>query len=224
MDLFEAFPQFETLAPSKLKEQSLRLIALSAIVFDKQAFYFELGAERFWARLPNGEASIGVGGARLQLDSPSPYHPHLAKHLRKQWRCEVKSMHAPHCYMLGVDKKTDALETKKGELPYMFIFTAPRLGGGPEVPDALTQAIYLLPVRQWHGKSRKVNLLRIKRDALDTFLDAPDWALSDLEEKPWADIWQSTKLPVSARVRPVLDLRGLRSLERPAEHDVYPFN
>ncbi|HOU11628.1 MAG TPA: hypothetical protein PKZ84_00790 [Anaerolineae bacterium] len=210
MNLFEVFPHLGREETRVLKDRSLRLIALSGLVYDDQAFYFELGNERFWGRLPNGRVSIGVGAAKVQPDAVSPPHGALIRHLRQQWRCEVDFFPAGHAYVLGEDKQIVVLNDVEIATPYFFVLTAPQLGGA-EVPDALVQAVYLLPLRRWRGKSRQA-LLQIRREALSRFLEPADWALSALVEQPWAALHATSPLPDDARLRPVLALRGLQSL------------
>ena len=195
-----------------LRGRSLRLIALSGLVYDDQAFYFELGDERFWGRLPHDRVSIGVGAAKVQPDAIHPPHRALIRHLRQQWQCDVDFFPAGHAYILGEDKQIVILNDVEAATPYFFILTAPQLGGA-DVPDALVQAVYLLPLRRWRGKSRQP-LLQIQREALARFLEPADWELRILTTQPWATLHAVTPLPDDARLRPVMALRGLQSLSQ----------
>ncbi|HOT91586.1 MAG TPA: hypothetical protein PLJ78_07285 [Anaerolineae bacterium] len=210
MNLFEVFPHLGREETRVLKDRALRLIALAGLVYDDRAFYFELGEERFWGRLPNGGVAIGVGAAKIQPDAGVPPHGALIRHLRRQWQCEVDFFPAGHAYVLSEDKQIVVLHGVEAATPYLFVLTAPQLGGA-EVPDALVQAVYLLPVRRWRGKARP-NLLQIQREALTRFLEPPDWELSVLAAQPWATLHTVTAIPDDARLRPVLALRGLQNL------------
>lgn len=221
MNLFDVYPQLDREQTRVLKDRALRLIALSGLVYDEQAFYFELGESRFWGRLPGGNVVIGVGAAKVQPDATHPPHRALIRHLRQQWRCDVDVFPTGHTYVLGEDKKIAVLHDVEAAVPYIFILTAPQLGGS-EMPDALVQAVYLLPLRRWRGKPGGVRtarvLLQIQRDALDRFLEPVDWALDALLEQSWATLYNArvgtTPLPDRARLRPVLVLRGLQDLLR----------
>ncbi len=212
MNLFEVFPHLGREETRVLKDRSLRLIALAGLVYDDQTFYFELGDERFWGRLPNGGVSIGVGAAKVQPDAIHPPHGALIRHLRQQWQCDVDFFPAGHAYILGEDNQIVVLNDVDAATPYFFVLTAPQLGGA-EVPDALVQAVYLLPLRRWRGKARQA-LLQIRREALPHFLEPADWKLSALLAQPWATLHAPSPLPDDARLRPVLALRGLQSLLR----------
>jgi hypothetical protein len=221
MNLFDVYPQLDREQTRVLKDRALRLIALSGLVYDEQAFYFELGDSRFWGHLPDGGVVIGVGAAKVQPDATHPPHRALIRHLRQQWQCDVDLFPAGHTYVLGEDKQVTVLHDVEAAMPYVLILTAPQLGGS-EMPDALVQALYLLPLRRWRGKAGVPTtsraLLQIQREALDRFLEPEDWALDALLEQPWATLHNAlvgtTPLPDAARLRPVLVLRGLQDLLR----------
>ena len=221
MNLFDVYPQLEREQTRVLKDRALRLIVLSGLVYDEQAFYFELGDSRFWGRLPDGGVVIGVGAAKVQPDATHPPHRALTRHLRQQWRCEVDVFATGHTYILGEDKQIAVLRDVEAAIPYIFILTAPQLGGS-EMPDALVQAVYLLPLRRWRGNAGASRtsraLLQIQRDALSRFLEPVDWVLDALLEQPWATLRNAhvgaTPLPDMVRLRPVLVLRGLQDLLR----------
>jgi len=221
MNLFDVYPQLDREQTHVLKDRALRLIALSGLVYDDQAFYFELGESRFWGHLPGGGVAIGVGAAKVQPDATHPPHQALVRHLRQQWQCDVDLFPAGHTYVLGEDKQIAVLHDVEAETPYVFILTAPQLGGS-EMPDALVQAVYLLPLRRWLGKTgaprTSRTLLQIQREALNRFLEPVDWALDALLAQPWATLHNayggSTPLPDAVRLRPVLVLRGLQDLLR----------
>ncbi len=213
MDLFAAFPELVERDLAVLHGRSLRLIALSGIVFDDDAFYFELGAERFWGHLPDGRAVVGVGGARARPDAADgvhPWHAGVTRALRNDWRCAVEVFSAGHAHVQGEDGACHRLDDVPLAWPYLFILTSPRLGGGDDVPDALAQAVYLLRLRRWRHAPRRVNLLRIARAALDEFLAPPDWSLDALLACPWSDVLWVHSLPDTALLRPVLALRALQ--------------
>lgn len=212
MNLFDVFPQLSREQTPVLLGRSLRLIALSGIVFDERAFYFEFGDSRFWGRLPQGGVSIGVGAAKVRPDAAQPPHQALVQWLRQQWRCEVGFHPSGHAYVLGDDSQVVVLTDVPASSPYIFTLTAPQLGGA-EMPDALVQAVYLMPVRRWRGEARQ-SLLQIERDALDKFLEPADWSLNALQAESWASLHSTNGIPDDARVRPVLALRGLQDLLR----------
>jgi len=225
MDLFEAFPQLSTV----FQGRALRLIALSAIVYDDQAFYFESGDARLWGRLPTGEVSIGIGAAKTSPDAHNSPSKLLSRHLRKHWACEVGLFDTRHTYILDETQRQlpppiTTLDNMTPEMPYLLILTPPRLGGSSDVPDALAQAVYLMPLRRWRGKSN-TRLLRIHREALGNFLANADWDLSALQAQPWAQFLPGTALldvaPEAARLRPVLALRGLQHL---LKMDAFPIH
>lgn len=215
MDLFELFPILKNRSDAFSAQRSLRLISLSGIVYDDDAFYFELGKREFWGRSVEGHPVIGVGAAKIRADATRAPLPALRRHLRQTWRCDVHLMPAGHAYVLDLEEQIEVLSDLAPGLPYLFILTPPRLGGGPEVPDALVQAVYLLPLNRWRGggfSRLKVPLLRVSRAALTDFLEHKIWPLTELRAQPWTEFYASDEMPDTALVRPVLALRGLQDL------------
>ncbi len=213
MDLFAIFPHLAASPLPPLHRRKLRLIALAGLVYDDEAFYFELRGERFWVRTPGQPPLIGVGTAQTRPDhlvhAPVTL---LQRHLRRTWRCDVTLLTTRHTYILDERHQLSLLTETTPATPYLLILTPPRLGGA-EVPDALVQALYLLPLRRWRNRwPPRVNLLRIARTALGDFLTPQTWPLTDLLTRPWAALYPAAPLPDTAHLRPVLALRGLRYL------------
>jgi hypothetical protein len=217
MDLFKAYPQLTEKANAKLRGRSLRLIAVSGFVYDEANFFFELSEPRNWGRLSGGGTAIGVSAPKVRPDGTFPPYHGLVRYLRQTWRCRVDLFGPGHSYLLE-DRDIDVLHQVASHIPYLFIFTPPRLGGAV-VPDALVQAVYLLPAERIRIDRADVNLLRVARDALDRYLEPESWRLADLRSAPWTTLWATDPLPEEALVRPVLALRGLRRL---IEADMLP--
>jgi len=95
--------------------------------------------------------------------------------------------------------------------PHLFVLTPPRLGGG-EVPDALVQALYLLPARRVGPSPDSTSLLRVNRSALADFLSVGAWPVRDVLAQPWVELLAAETPPDDALLQPVLALRALRSL------------
>ncbi len=212
MNVFEVFPQLLREDIAALKGRSLRLIALSAMVCDETSFYFEVSDARMWARTPQGQVSVGVSAAKVRPEGHNAPAQALAHHLRTTWLCEVAPFSAGHAYILDETRQVALLEETDAALPYLFILTPPQLGGGDDIPDALVQAVYLMPLRRWRNGQRATGLLKIQREALSDFLAPPNWELSTLQAKSWAEFQLPKALPKDAQIRPVLALRGLQSM------------
>jgi hypothetical protein len=211
LDLFEVYPQLVERDHQVLSERSLRLIAISGFVYDEESFYFELGQPRHWGRLADGSVSIGVGAPKVQPDGTHPPHHALLRYLRRAWRSQV-DLYAPgYSYLLDEAGGVHVMGGVDLDLPFFFVFTSPRLGGG-EVPDALVQAVYLLPARSVRASAGSEGVLRVARHALGSFLTPESWWMSDIIDHPSIDILASASYPTGAALRPVLAVRGLRTL------------
>ena len=211
MDLFDAYPELAGRDVSLLRERSLRLIAVAGLVYDDYSFYFELGQPRYWGRLTSGEVSVGVGTAKVQPDGTFPLHHALIRFVRREWRLQVELFPPTHSYLLDESGGIRVLPDVEAHIPYFLVFTAPRLGGG-EVPDALVQGVHLLPISGVGPKPASAGVLRVARSALMDFLAPESWRVEDLLAQSWAESNSRDAFPTGAQMRPVLALRGLRSL------------
>jgi len=211
LDLFEAYPELTEKGNSALQGRSVRLISLTGIVYDADSFYFELGEERNWGRLPDGSAAIGVGTPKVLPDDTYPRHRTLIRHIRKQWQLRTDLFPAGHGTILDEQHKVHVLRDTPANVPYLVILTPPRLGGG-DIPDALAQAVYLLPVAREPTHNARAPILEVSREALPQFLAPESWALDEIRQEPWAVLRAGRALPMTARLRPILALRGLRHL------------
>jgi hypothetical protein len=211
LDLFDAYPELKERGNSALRGRSVRLISLTGMVYDADSFYFELGEQRNWGHLPGGGVAIGVGTPKVQPNDSYPRHYTLIQHVRKQWRVQTELFPAGHGYVLDEQRRVHILDDTPANVPYLFILTPPRLGGGV-VPDALAQAVYLLPVARRQTNNARTSMLKVSREALPQFLAPESWALSEIRQEPWAVLRAEQPLPVTARLRPILALRGLRHL------------
>lgn len=214
MDLFKAFPELAQHRNPAFHARTLRLINLTGLVYDDESFYFELSDARFWGRTPTGQASIGIGTPKVRPDGATPPHEAVVRHLRKQWRCRTHIFAPGHSYLLEENGQIHVLQDVGAQIPYIFIMTAPRLGGA-DTPDALVQAAYLLPLAQDQIINARGSTLQIARERLSDFLTPASWELEALRKQPWVTLQQNTQpLPESAQLRPVLAVRGLRTLQQ----------
>ena len=212
MNFFEVYPSLTRVQTPLLKGRSLRLISISAIVYDDEAFYFQISSREMWGHLPEGQASIGVSAAKLQPDPYNLPNKALMIHLRKIWHCDTTFVSSKQTYILGDDQQVMTFVPSSSEPPFVLVLTTPRLGGGDEVPDALVQAVHLFKVLRFRKKMHGVNVLRIQRSALARFLEPQNWALTSLKSQPWAEFTLASSLPQDAKIRPVLALRGVQQL------------
>lgn len=212
MDLFKAYPLLEDVDMVVLRARSLRLIAVAGIVYDEQAFYFELNARRNWGHLEGGAVVIGVGTPRVRpVDDVAP-HEAVIRYVRRYWQCAVDLHPLGFAYVIDETGNLHVIREAQGTMPHLLLMTPPRLGGS-QMPDALVQAVYFLPARGVHMGHVKTALLRVERSALTEFLAPDQWILDDLRAQSWISLSRlPSDLPPAVYLRPILALRGLQRL------------
>ncbi len=220
MDLFDAYPALRDLSHPVVEGRSLRLIALAALAYDREGYYFALSEPRYWIQRA-GETAIGLGGLQTRPDARPPFQT-LSRHLRQVWRSRVELPPAEHLYLLWPeDEEVVPLEgvRERWGLPHLLLLTPPRLGGEP-MPDALVQAVYFLRLRRPPHAARP--LLKVAHEALPTFLSRVEpWPVAELRAAPWATLLGADRLPDDGKLRPILALRALQRLHHAA---LFPLN
>lgn len=211
MDLFSVYPELRDSTLPVLNDRALRLISVSGFVYDQNAFYLELSERRHWGRLSNGPDVIGVRAPQVQPDESDAPHQSLLQYVRQSWYATVELFPAGYSYVLDEVGEVHVLSKVAAHMPYFFVLTPPRLGGSM-MPDALVQAVYLLPLQQIRAHHASVALLQVERDKLGRFLEPETWSLAQVRAEPWIGIAPVRSLPEDARLRPVLALRALRHL------------
>jgi hypothetical protein len=220
LDLFEVFPSLRQHDDPSLKGRSLRLLSLAAIVYDEDAYYFELSQPRYWIQAESTSPTIGVGGVKLRLTRSAAPLDLLLDHLRERWRSELEFLPGTQAYLLEDDRSVvlEGSDWMQPTTPHLLILTPPRLGGA-NTPDALAQVVYFIGLKKPPRPIRTTGIVRIKRPALGTFLAEENWLLVRLLAQSWADVEHAADIPPKARLRPVLALRGLRRL---MEAELFP--
>ncbi len=215
MDFFDVFPQFRTMEDPSLHNRSLRLLNLAGIPYDADAYYFELSASRYWVQ-PHGaeRVTIGVGGVQIRLAGRRPLQA-LLSHVRESWGGVARFLPTGKTYLLDGERMAvvSADDHQERAAPHMLILTPPRLGG-PNMPDALVQAVYFLALEERPQPRETPGLLRVEQQAMATFLEMERWAVDVLHAQPWATLHHTGTLPENAALRPVLALRGARRLQK----------
>lgn len=197
-----------------MQGRSLRLLNLAGIPYDADAYYFELSASRYWVQPPGAEqVTIGVGGVQVRSVGREPLNT-LLTHVRENWQREPSFFPAGKTYVLEGERIAVLDEEQQVyQTPHLLILTPPRLGG-PNMPDALVQAVYFLGLESQPQPRKTPGLLRIEQEAVAAFLGAERWSVDEIRKQLWATLQDIETLPENAAFRPVLALRGLRRLEK----------
>jgi hypothetical protein len=213
MDLFEAFPSLYDYKHQSLNNRSLRLISLSGLVYDDEALYFEFSPERYWGRQPGGNAIIGLGLPKVKPDGQKSPHKSLINYLHVNWRCRTALYPSSYTFLLDEMSNVSILPGE-GNL-FVLQLTPPRLGG-VNIPDALVQAVILLPIQRfsWRLARIRTDVIKVARAGFTAFMENETWPLAELVQQSWCETKLIKPLPENAAVKMVLTLKGVRELLR----------
>lgn len=211
MDLFEMYPYLQR----PLHRRAVRLLAIAAWVYDARAFYLEVRTPQHPMRDDAGHLfivadNVSLTDAALRKHARSPIEM-LQRKVRRAWRMDVMAHTSDGLYIFDEAQHTTQVAHAVPACPCLLILSQPRLGGGPEVPDALATALYLMPVRRWLKRMTVTGtMMRIEWDALSLFFSEHAWQWDSLLAQPWATMYGESIWPADAQLRSVRTLRGLQ--------------
>jgi 8-oxo-dGTP pyrophosphatase MutT (NUDIX family) len=213
-DLFEALPTLRRVSHPLLSGRRVRLIGVSAILYDDEAYYFEVNKPRYWARRPDGTLSIGIGGIGGRIEQGEKPLDCLRREMEEELGTGFRLQIPDRTGLIHQWEVVDWLRlgpSRKHPTPYFVNLLPPCLGGG-DMPDHLAILTFLGRPR---GKPRRrdlFGLLAVERSTLDTFLSRAEWPLEELRALPGVAFDLAEGLPVGCILRPVLTARAFRAL------------
>ena len=218
MELFEAFPEWGELPPFEGKRISL--VGISAILYDDEAYYFEVGKPRFWARRASGVRSVGVGGIGGRIELGERPIEALRREVREEVGAGIDLQVPSRTALLDAGDIAAWLEfASDGEepVPYFVSLFPPRLGG-PRVPDHLAIVTFLGRPEGQPRRGDLFGLITVARGSLAAFFEPDEWLLDDALSHPSFSVDLTDELPPGAMLRPKLRARAFQVLVRAGHH------
>lgn len=218
MELSEAFPELGEL--SQFEGKRISLVGVSAMLYNTEAYYFEVGWPRFWARRASGVRSVGVGGIGGRVEAGEGPIEALRREVQEEIEVGLDLEVPPHTILLdegeivgGLDLVTDAGRP----VPYFVSLFPPRLGG-PRMPDHLAIVTFLGRPQSQPRRGDLFGLIAVARSSLGEFFEREEWPVEAALNHPGLSVDLVGDLPRGAVLRPKLSARAFQVLVRAGQH------
>lgn len=218
MELSEAFPELGKFP--QFEDKRISLVGVSAILYDDEAYYFEVGRPRFWARRASGVRSVGIGGIGGRVEVGEGPLEALHREAREEIEVGI-DLEVPTSTALledgGISAWLDLASHGEGPVPYFVSLFPPRLGG-PRMPDHLAIVTFLGQLAGQPRRGDLFGLITVARSSLDAFFEPDEWLLDDALSHSGFSFDLAGELPPGAVLRPKLSARAFQVLVRGGHH------
>lgn len=218
MELSEAFPELGALA--QFEDKRISLVGVSAILYDDEAYYFEVGWPRFWARRASGVRSVGIGGIGGRVETGEDPIEALRREAQEEIQVGIDLALPPRTALLDEGEVAAWLDLAPNDgrpVPYFISLFPPRLGG-PRMPDHLAIVTFLGRPKGQPRRGDLFGLIAVARSALTAFFEPEEWPVDAALSHPSLSIDLVGDLPQGAVLRPKLSARAFQVLVRQGQH------
>lgn len=219
-NLFSLLPSLRDVEHPLLADQRVTLVGVSAVLYDEEAYYFEVKRPRFWARREEGTISVGVGGIGGKVEAGEGMMDGLQREIQEEVNTGFRPRPSARTALLHeweIAAHLDLSADPNAPPPYLVILLPPMLGG-VGMPDHVAIASFLGHPVDRPRRGDLFGLMRVARPALETFLARPDWPLEEALDHPDLTLDLTAELPKGCLLRPVLTARALGMLIRQGIH------
>jgi len=213
-DLFALLPGLERVSHPLLNSRRVVAVGVSAVLYDEQAFAFEITGPRHWGWRDDGVRLVGVGGIGGRIESGESVLSCLRREVFEEigvgfWLEPTASTALIHDGEVAtwLDVPTGPDQTT----PYMLNLLPPQLER-PDRPDHLAIVTFRGILRQEPRRGDLFGLLRIERRALTPFFARSEWPLDQALNLPGLAFDLESALPPGCVLRPTLTGRAFQVL------------
>lgn len=213
-DLFDALPSLRRVSHPLLTGRRIRLVGVSAILYDDEAVYFEISKPRFWARRADGTLSIGIGGIGGRIEPGEGPLTCLQREVEEELGVGFDVDLPERTALIRWGEVVDWLHPAPGRRHHQLYFLnllPPQLGG-TSAPDHLAIATYLGRLRGCPRRGDLFGLLTVRRSTLGRFLNPAEWRAEELLTLAGLQLDLEAALPPGSILRLVLTARAFRAL------------
>ncbi len=213
-DLFDLLPALNEVDHLLLKDQEIRLVGVSAILYDEENYYFEIAQPRYWGKREDKTRSVGIGGIGGGIKAGETLLGCLRRKVEEELGTGFTLESGPSTALIQQGEVIASLDLPPSEeesIPSFINLMPPQLAG-PGMPDHLAIVTYQ---GRLEGKPRRDDLfgmLTVGRSALGTFFEREEWQLEEALAHPALTFDLASDLPQGCVLQFKLTGRAFRVL------------
>ena len=213
-DLLALLPALEHVSHPLLNDRRMIVVGVSAVLYDEQAFAFEVTRPRHWGRRDDGVHLVGVGGIGGRVEPGESALSCLRREVFEEIGVEFWLEPTASTALIHDGEVVTWLEVPTGpdqKAPYMLNLLPPQLER-PDKPDHLAILTFRGILREEPQRGDLFGLLRIERRALEPFFARSEWPLDEAVDLPGLTFDLESALPPGCVLRPTLTGRAFQVL------------
>jgi 8-oxo-dGTP pyrophosphatase MutT (NUDIX family) len=213
-DLFALMPALRQVSHPLLADRRVILVGVSAVLYDEEAYYFEVSRPRHWGELPNGTRAVGIGGIGGRIEAGESVLSCLRREVREEVRVGFQ-----------LEEPVGTALVHKGEFavwldlsgsdgafpPYIVNLLPPQLAR-PDKPDHLAIVTFLGRLHEKPQRGDLFGLLAVAQSRLASYFERSEWLWEEASAYPALDFDLASDLPEGAVLRPTLTGRAFQVL------------
>lgn len=218
-DLFDLMPALKDMDHPLLSDQTIRLVGVSAVLYDEGAYYFEIAQPRYWGRREDDTRSVGIGGIGGGIRGGETILGCLRREVREEISSDIALEAAERTALIQQGEVVAWLDLSGDEepAPYFINLMPPQLAG-PGMPDHLAIVTYLARLEGRPRRDDLFGLLTVGHSALETFFERGEWHLDEALAHPGLTFDLASDLPSDCVLQFKLTGRAFRALHRHQRH------
>ncbi len=214
-DLFDIYPELRRRVDALCRGLPWCVTGASALVYDTEAFYFEITKPEHWQHRPDGALVAGIGAIGGSLEQGETILDCLYREAEEEVnaRIEVESAQETHLVYEQRTLETVAAELREYPLPVLCtisenLYRRERLPGC----SILVIVTFLARLAEKPTPHDLFGLLVIPRQALAAVFAPEETALARLRQISGVEIWTTQPLPEGLVLSPVWTGRSFQLL------------
>lgn len=213
-DLFALMPALRRVSHPLLVDQRVILVGVSAVLYDDDAYYFEVTQPRHWGERLDGAKTVGIGGIGGRIEAGESLLSCLSREVREELGVGFW-LEDPEVTALIHDGKfaawLDLPSSDSAPRPYIINLLPPQLAR-PKMPDHLAIVAFLGYLQGKPKRRDLFGLLAVAHSGLEPFFERSEWPWGEASSHPDLTFDMASDLPEGSVLRPTLTGRAFQAL------------